>query len=227
MIKNTFLFDMDGLMIDSERLTFEGYQEVLKNLGIDIDIEFYKTMLGFPIPKIERRFKEFYGERFPFREVLPKVHEYINNFFYNSGVPLKKGLIPLLDHLRNSHCLVAVATSSDRCRADNILRMANIDHYFHFMVCGDEVERGKPDPEVFLKCCARAKCKPQDAIVLEDSEQGIVASCRAGITCFAIPDLKVPDREYAQMAYQVMDSLCTALEILRNSDEFILQATKG
>jgi HAD superfamily hydrolase (TIGR01509 family) len=224
IVKNTIIFDMDGLMIDSERLTFEGYQAVLEKMGLGIDIEFYKTVLGCPVSVIGQRFKTFYGEEFPFNEVLPKVHAYMNAFFHSSGIPLKRGLLPLLDYLQRSRCAVAVATSSDRYRVEDILRLANIAHYFHFIVCGDEVKHGKPDPEVFLKCCEKAKCDSDDAIVLEDSEQGILASFRAGITCFAIPDLKVPGGEYAQMAYRVMDSLCDVLETLKESGEFTLQA---
>lgn len=206
MIK-AIIFDMDGLMIDSERVTFEGYQEMLKKMNLTMDEEFYITLLGKPVKGIYQRFYDVYGQDFPIESVIKDVHQYMAERFKNEGVPLKKGLVSLLTYLKDHDFKTIVATSSNRDRVDDILRSADIEKYFDDSICGDEVTKGKPNPEVFIKSCQKLGVKPEEAIVIEDSEAGIQASSAANIKVICIPDMKYPEEEFAKKTYKIFKDL--------------------
>ncbi len=214
MIK-AIIFDMDGLMIDSERVTFEGYQHVLKDLDLTITEDFYKTLLGKTLKNVYELFYKEYGEDLDIESIIKKVHEYMAKRFENEGVPLKKGLIELLDYLKNNNYKTIVATSSNRDRVNVILRLADIEKYYDDSICGDEVSKGKPNPEVFLRACQKLNVDPSEAIVLEDSEAGILAAKNAGIKVICIPDMKYPEPQYEEMTYKVLEDLSQVIEILK------------
>lgn len=214
MIK-AIIFDMDGLMIDSERVTFEGYQEMLKKMNLTMSEDFYITLLGKPIKGIYQRFYDVYGQDFPIESVIKDVHQYMAERFEKEGVPLKKGLIPLLEYLKAHHYKTIVATSSNRDRVDNILQSADIEKYFDDSICGDEVTKGKPNPEVFLKSCQKLGVNVDEAIVLEDSEAGIQASHAANIKVICIPDMKYPEPEFVEKTYKIFKDLDEVKDFLQ------------
>ena len=214
MIK-AVIFDMDGLMIDSEHVTFECYQEVLKEMGLTMSQSFYISLLGKPIPGIQTRFYEEYGEDFPINEVIKATHQLMAERFEKEGIPIKKGLIPLLDYLKEHNYKTIVATSSTRDRVDSILANAHLTDYFDASICGDEVTHGKPDPEVFLKSCEKLHVSPDEAIVLEDSEAGILSAYDAKIKVICIPDMKYPEESYAKKTTHILDSLDEVIQFLK------------
>ena len=201
MIK-AIIFDMDGLMIDSERVTFECYQEILKGMNLTMDEEFYKTLLGKPLKGIYQRFYDVYGNDFPIEDVIKDVHALMAKRFETEGVPIKTGLKSLLEYLKENNYKTIVATSSNRDRVDTILSQAQITDYFDDSICGDEVTKGKPNPEVFLKSCQKLGVNVDEAIVLEDSEAGIQASYDAGIKVICIPDMKYPEKQYEEKTFK-------------------------
>lgn len=210
------IFDMDGLMIDSERVTFEGYQHVLKKDNLTMSEETYKTLLGKTVKAVYELFANDYGEQYDVDQVIKEVHQYIADRFENDGVPLKKGLLELLKYLKENNYKTIVATSSHRSRVDLILKQAKITEYFDDSICGDEVTHGKPDPEVFLKACQKLNVSPDKALVLEDSESGINAAYNAKIKVIGIPDMKYPDEKYVQMTYSIMNDLLEVRDFLIN-----------
>ena len=214
MIK-AIIFDMDGLMIDSERVTFDGYVIECQKLGYTMTKEFYKTLLGKPIKGIYELFQKEFGNDFPIEEVIQKVHQYMADLFETQGVPVKDGLISLLQYLKANNYKTIVATSSNRNRVDTILSLANIAQYFDDSICGDEVTKGKPNPEVFIKSCQKLGVTTEEAIVLEDSEAGIQAASSAGIKVICIPDMKYPEKEFEQKTFKIFNSLKDVEEMLK------------
>ena len=214
MIK-AIIFDMDGLMIDSERVTFECYQERLKDMNLTMDEEFYKTLLGKPINGIYQRFYDVYGNDFPIQNVIQDVHQLMAERFETEGVPVKKGLVELLHYLKDNNYKTIVATSSNRDRVDKILAQAKITEFFDDSICGDEVTKGKPNPEVFLKSCQKLGVNVDEAIVLEDSEAGIQASYDANIKVICIPDMKYPEEQYVKMTTKILDSLDQVIDYIK------------
>lgn len=215
MIK-AIIFDMDGLMIDSERVTFECYQERLKDMNLTMDEEFYKTLLGKPIKGIYQRFYDVYGNDFPIENVIQDVHQLMAERFETEGVPVKKGLVELLHYLKNNNYKTIVATSSNRDRVDKILAQAKITEFFDDSICGDEVTKGKPNPEVFLKSCQKLGVNVDEAIVLEDSEAGIQASYDANIKVICIPDMKYPEKQYEEKTFKILKDLTEVTAYLKS-----------
>ena len=215
MIK-AIIFDMDGLMIDSERVTFECYQERLKDMNLTMDEEFYKTLLGKPIKGIYQRFYDVYGNDFPIQNVIQDVHQLMAERFETEGVPVKKGLVELLHYLKDNNYKTIVATSSNRDRVDKILAQAKITEFFDDSICGDEVTKGKPNPEVFLKSCQKLGVNVDEAIVLEDSEAGIQASYDAGIKVICIPDMKYPEKQYEEKTFKILKDLTEVTVYLKS-----------
>ena len=215
MIK-AVIFDMDGLMIDSERVTFECYQEILKGMNLTMDEEFYKTLLGKPLKGIYQRFYDVYGNNFPIEDVIKDVHALMAQRFETEGVPVKTGLKSLLEYLKINNYKTIVATSSNRDRVDTILAQAQITDYFDDSICGDEVTKGKPNPEVFLKSCQKLGVSVDEAIVLEDSEAGIQASYDAGIKVICIPDMKYPEKQYEEKTFKIFKDLNDVTNYLKN-----------
>jgi len=215
MIK-AIIFDMDGLMIDSERVTFECYQERLKDMNLTMDEEFYKTLLGKPIKGIYQRFYDVYGNDFPIENVIQDVHQLMAERFETEGVPVKKGLVELLHYLKDNNYKTIVATSSNRDRVDKILAQAKITEFFDDSICGDEVTKGKPNPEVFLKSCQKLGVNVDEAIVLEDSEAGIQASNDANIKVICIPDMKYPEKQYEEKTFKILKDLTEVTAYLKS-----------
>ena len=215
MIK-AIIFDMDGLMIDSERVTFECYQERLKDTNLTMDEEFYKTLLGKPIKGIYQRFYDVYGNDFPIENVIQDVHQLMAERFETEGVPVKKGLDELLQYLKDNNNKTIVATSSNRDRVDKILAQAKITEFFDDSICGDEVTKGKPNPEVFLKSCQKLGVNVDEAIVLEDSEAGIQASYDANIKVICIPDMKYPEKQYEEKTFKILKDLTEVTAYLKS-----------
>lgn len=215
MIK-AIIFDMDGLMIDSERVTFECYQERLKDMNLTMDEEFYKTLLGKPIKGIYQRFYDVYGNDFPIQNVIQDVHQLMAERFETEGVPVKKGLVELLHYLKDNNYKTIVATSSNRDRVDKFLAQAKITEFFDDSICGDEVTKGKPNPEVFLKSCQKLGVNVDEAIVLEDSEAGIQASYDANIKVICIPDMKYPEKQYEEKTFKILKDLTEVTAYLKS-----------
>ena len=215
MIK-AIIFDMDGLMIDSERVTFECYQERLKDMNLTMDEEFYKTLLGKPIKGIYQRFYDVYGNDFPIENVIQDVHQLMAERFETEGVPVKKGLVELLHYLKDNNYKTIVATSSNRDHVDKILAQAKITEFFDDSICGDEVTKGKPNPEVFLKSCQKLGVNVDEAIVLEDSEAGIQASYDANIKVICIPDMKYPEKQYEEKTFKILKDLTEVTAYLKS-----------
>lgn len=217
MIK-AVIFDMDGLMINSERVTFEGYQKVMSSMGMNITEEFYKTLLGKTLKTSEDLFHQVYGHDFPMSEVIIQVHQYMAHRFDEEGVPIKPGLLQLLSYLKDHHYQTMVATSSQRSRVNHILDIAHLTQYFDNSICGDEVAKGKPNPEIFLKACEKLGVQPHEALVLEDSEAGIQAAYSGNIKVICIPDMKYPEADYQKMTTCILDSLDQVIDYLKKEN---------
>ena len=213
-MKKAIIFDMDGLMIDSERVTYEEYCHKLDQLGYKFDETLYRRCLGKNKKGVYQVLIDHYGEDFPIDEVWDDVHVSLDNRL-KLNTPLKKGIVELLTFLKENNYKTIVATSSARARADIILKTATIYQYFDDMICGDEVTCGKPHPEIFLTACEKLGITPQEALVLEDSEAGITAAHAGNIDVICVPDMKYPDEEFANKTVKIVESLLEVIDHLK------------
>lgn len=151
MLIRLVIFDMDGLMFDTERLNKEKMEEVLFLYGYEASDEiFYKTVGVSKFVAI-KEFISFYGNDFPYEKIFKKRREIINDYIEKNGVPIKYGLIELMKYLKDNKIKIVVATSSDRKLATFLLDKANIINDIDFLVCGDDIDKSKPNLDIFLK----------------------------------------------------------------------------
>ncbi len=206
MIK-AVIFDLDGLLIDSEIISYKIYKEILHQFGHNFTIEEYtQNYSGKTEVKNVTNLINTYSLPWTIEKGLDNVYK-IENRFIAQGVDLKYGAKELLSYLKDNNFKIAIASSSTRDRALTILKQHNIVEYFDDFVFGNEVEKGKPNPDIFLKACDKLSEKPEKCLVLEDSEAGIQSAYSANIPVICIPDMKVPNDSYLNMTKEVLSSL--------------------
>lgn len=201
------IFDMDGILIDTERISFNAFKEVLKGYSYEMSEEFYLTMIGRNVKSIKEVMLSEYGSSFPFDEIYEKKVKIAVETIDRDGVIIKPGVHELVDYLKDNNYRIAVATSTRKERAHYLLEQIGIKDKVDYIICGDQVVNSKPDPEIFLKAAKGIGIKPQNCMVIEDSDAGILAASRAGMTGINVPDMKKPDENMKKLAFKICSSL--------------------
>lgn len=183
------VFDMDGLMLDTEPLAARAWGDAARSCGIAFDEAVAPRMIGRTFVDCRALIVEHHGSAYPVDTLMNAWGGAYDAIIAREGVATKRGLIELLDWLEANAISKAVATSTRHERARAKLEQTGVFHRFASLIGGDEVAQGKPAPDIFLAAIARLDCAPGDALVLEDSEAGLIAAARAGIPAIAIPDL--------------------------------------
>ena len=213
------IFDLDGLLADTEVISLKVYQELLKDFGIPFTEETYsREYSGHREEENVQRFLDTYDLPWNFDQTLEKVYE-LEARILAKGVNLKKGAKNLLAFLQREGIPIALATSSVESRARMILDSNGILSLFDHLVFAKDVKRSKPYPDIFLKACRDLNVLPENCLVLEDSEAGIEAAYRAGIPIICIPDLKIPAQSFLNKTEQVFQDLDAVRDYLECKKE--------
>ncbi|MGR5846963.1 HAD family hydrolase [Streptococcus pneumoniae] len=213
------IFDLDGLLADTEIISLKVYQELLKDFGIPFTEETYsREYSGHREEENVQRFLDTYDLPWNFDQTLDKVYE-LEAQILAKGVNLKKGAKNLLTYLQREGVPIALATSSVESRAKMILDSNGILSLFDHLVFAKDVKRSKPYPDIFLKACSDLNVLPENCLVLEDSEAGIEAASRAGIPVICIPDLKMPAQSFLNKTEQVFQDLDAVRDYLESKKE--------
>lgn len=208
------IFDMDGTLFDTERLSFSIWKKVLKKYGYTITKEGYTSLMGRKYEDVNKILIKRYGENFPIKKIREEKDGNMIKQIQEKGAPLKHGAYELLDFLVENGYKLALATSSSIDRVDCLLEKVDIRDKFGVIICGDDVTNSKPDPEIFLKAAERIEVDPKKCIVLEDSPVGLEAAYNGGIMSINIPDLKDPDDQINRLAYKICGSLLEVKDYL-------------
>ena len=206
MIKGV-VFDMDGLMFDTETLSARFWREAAERLGYNMPADLPPKAIGLDAINTRKVFEVVMGSQFEYFKVRELRLKLEQEYVEEHGVPVKPGLFELLRYLREKGISVAVATSSDRSKLDRNLNSCGAAGYFDATVDGTMVTRGKPEPDIFLKACSLLGLQPEDCLALEDSPAGIRSSTSAGMTVVMIPDLGPPGDEERRLAAAILPSL--------------------
>lgn len=213
--KDVAIFDMDGLMFDTERVFIEAWDYAGEKIGIGkAGYMVYKT-LGMNITASYQLWKSEFGETYNQEELKRYTKEFLENYYSQNKVPVKKGLYVLLDYLKNAGYRMAVASSSPKWEVESHLKDANIYNYFEVIVCGDMIQNSKPDPEIYLKACALLQVTPQSCYALEDSRNGLFSAYSAGCAPIMVPDLWQPDEETEKILLAKFEDLEAVKEYLQ------------
>ena len=206
------IFDMDGLIFDSERAFMQVTREVIAGYGYDLTEEVYVRTLGLSGADTRKIMLEVFGEDVPYEEIAAEARRRMNAKADRESLPVKPGIPGLLCMLQESGIPACVASSSPRATVETYLSSAGLDRWFGFIITGDDIEHAKPDPDIFLRCCRHFGVSPGNALVLEDSENGILAAANGGIPVICIPDMKQPDPAYAAKTTAILPDAGQAAE---------------
>jgi HAD superfamily hydrolase (TIGR01509 family) len=201
------IFDMDGLMFDTERLAKKFWMEASEKFNHKIDDKIFEKTIGLNVNKTREIYKEYYGNKFPYEEIRAEKNKLERNYISSNGVPFKEGLIELLEYLKKIKLEVALATSTGKERTELLLNASGIKKYFDVITYGDEIQNSKPHPDIFLETCKKAGCQPENCIVLEDSENGVKGAYRAGMLTIMIPDMIEPTEAIEAMLFKKFNNL--------------------
>lgn len=207
------LFDMDGVLFDTERLAQKGWQLAAEQLGIPVSEDFLSHLRGTNVADSRALYKSWFG-RDDYDEARAIRVAYADQVIAREGVPVKPGVHALLEELRRRDIPAALASGTARDRAMGYLRSAGIDKYFASAVCGDEVLHAKPEPDIFLRAARSLGLDPRRCMVIEDSPNGIRAGHAAGCFTVMVPDLNPPTPELAQLYDACVPSLLDVIPLL-------------
>jgi len=209
------IFDMDGLMFDTENLTIPLWEVAGKPFGYKITYDIVLRMVGISAEKARLVMYEEFGTDFPYDTIRTEFRRLVQEEVDKNGVPLKPGLMYLLDRLSAAKIPFGVATSSRTATATNMLSKAGIIDRFAAITCGEEVTNGKPAPDIFLLAAKKLGHPPSTCIGFEDSPPGLLGLHTAGIRSIFIKDLIEPSPEVLATVWHRCNDLSEAVEYLK------------
>ena len=185
------VFDMDGLMFDTENLWLKSIELTNTNHGFNVSRELAISCMGKRLDDINKSFKEALGQDFDTKAFRDWTLYYMKKEAQEHGVGVKEGLENLLNFLKEHKIKMAVASSAQFEEIRERFEEAKVSlNYFDKIIAGDMVNKPKPDPEIYLKACKELNANPKNSIALEDSEYGIMSARAANMIAINIPDIK-------------------------------------
>lgn len=216
-----FIFDMDGILLDTESVCRLCWQRAADQLGLTGGDEIYQKCVGCNNNDMNIMINDYFSKQrtdFNVGEFNKLAHDLFYVIEKEDGLEKMKGVDFCLDYLKKQGFILAVASST---RKVNVLRQiadAGIFDYFKTFTCGDDVVHSKPDPEIYLKACASVGLKPEECAAVEDSPNGVKSAFAAGLKCIMVPDQIQPDEYIKSIAYKILPSLEDINSIVYNGE---------
>lgn len=216
------IFDMDGVLIDSERQSNEGWLWAAGQLGVDMPMWLIDSFKGAPAELCCKFFDDYYKGVIDYWEAKELRTQHVYKIRGTEGIPVKKGVKDIFEYIRNNGLKCAVATSTRRESAEKTLHEIGVWDYLDAVVYGDEVERGKPEPDIFLRAAKAIGVNPSEAVVVEDSINGIKAGYAAGMRVVHIPDTIAIDDDIRKLTYMVCDDLNGLIDVVESINKPVI-----
>lgn len=211
------IFDMDGLLLDTESVCMQAFREACCALSLPMLEEVYLKIIGCNAQGIEQVICDGYGATLDYqqlrREWMNRYHPIVEFF----AIPVKEGVVDLFNWLQAQAIPIAVATSTHKELAITKLKLAGLFDYVESLSTGCEVDKGKPDPEIFLLAAQRLNVSPENCLAFEDSSNGVRSAVSAGMQVYQVPDLVKPSAEIIALGHTISDSLADVLNNLKES----------
>lgn len=201
------IFDMDGVIFDTENAYLDIWTHVFYDYGYKMTKEVYISVMGSGRKNVIRAFLDEYGSDLPIIEMYKEKDMRLEEAVRKGKVPMKEGVMEILQFLKERGCATALATSAKRDRVMLQLKNDNIEEKFDIIISGDEVRNSKPDPEIFIQAAQKLGMKPENCIVIEDSSAGIKAAYNAKMVGIHVEDLKKADEEMLKYSFKSFKNL--------------------
>ena len=209
-----FVFDMDGVIFDSERLGLRCWQIVADRYDLGDITETAKKCIGRSTKDTMMIFDDAYGDRVSVEKLYTEAKTVMSELIEKEGLPLKTGVFELLGFLRESGIKLGLASSTSYNTVCAELKGAGLLDYFEVVVGGDMVEHSKPEPDIYLLACEKLEVSPENAACVEDSFNGIISASRAGLHTIMVPDMLMPTDEILKLVEIYKKSLGEVKEYL-------------
>lgn len=216
------IFDMDGVLIDSERQSNEGWLWAAGQLEVDMPMWLIDSFKGAPAELCCKFFDDYYKGVIDYWEAKELRTQHVYKIRETEGIPVKKGVKDIFEYIRNNGLKCAVATSTRRESAEKTLHEIGVWDYLDAVVYGDEVEHGKPEPDIFLRAAKAIGVNPSEAVVVEDSINGIKAGYAAGMRVVHIPDTIAIDDDIRKLTYMVCDDLNGLIDVVESINKPVI-----
>ena len=216
------IFDMDGVLIDSERQSNEGWLWAAGQLGVDMPMWLIDSFKGAPAELCCKFFDDYYKGVIDYWEAKELRTQHVYKIRETEGIPVKKGVKDIFEYIRNNGLKCAVATSTRRESAEKTLHEIGGWDYLDAVVYGDEVERGKPEPDIFLRAAKAIGVNPSEAVVVEDSINGIKAGYAADMRVVHIPDTIAIDDDIRKLTYMVCADLNGLIDVVESINKPVI-----
>lgn len=207
------VFDMDGVILDSETICDIAWSKVCKELNLPDYERALKACLGMNKTDSMEILKQIFGQEFDSKSFLLKTSQAFHQIEETSGVPLMKGAAKALEVLSKKYPL-ALASSTRKETVMRQLKAVKVDHYFKTFTCGDMVVHSKPDPEIYLMACKSIGVKPENCVAIEDSPNGVKSAFAAGLKTIMVPDKIQPTQEILSMVWKCCQNLDQVVQLL-------------
>ncbi|MEE3419829.1 MAG: HAD family phosphatase [Lachnospiraceae bacterium] len=210
MKQTGMIFDMDGILFDTERLYQETWHEIADEMGVTLPEDWVKKISGTTGELMLRTLEKYYHVsdgavvRIACRQ---RMHDKLEK-----DVPVKKGVPEILARMKEEGKKIAIASSSNPEQIRSNLRISGLAGFFDGIVSGEEVEHGKPEPDIFLLAGKKLGCPSSDCVVFEDSMNGVLAGHAAGMSVCMIPDLVQPTEEICKKCTWIYHDFYEVLE---------------
>lgn len=201
------IFDMDGVIFDSERLVLSCWEKVGEKYGFQGIDEVFLPCIGTNEVKTKEIVMDYYGQDFPYETFRQEASVLFHERVDLDGLPVKKGVREILDYLKEQEIPTAVASSTRLEAVSGELKQAGLYEYFKVVMGGDQLKRSKPEPDIYLMTCEKMDVIPSRAYAIEDSYNGIRSSFRAGMKPIMVPDMLPATEEMWQKSVAVLDDL--------------------
>ena len=213
------LFDIDGLMVDTESLATEAFIHSAKKQGYDMTKEETLMVLGFTTKSIHEFWENYFkNSDVSGKQLVDDHYKYIENVLFTTGPKKMPYIEELLKYLKENNYKVAVASSSNMNHIINNMEKTGLKKYIDEFASGAEVKNGKPAPDVFLLAAERLGVEPKKCLVLEDSKAGVIAGSSAGAKVIMVPDMFKPDDECKEKAYKIVNNLGEVINMLEENN---------
>lgn len=208
------IFDMDGIIFDSERAFMGCWVEIAGKYNISGIERVYLECTGATMERVKEIMLEAYGSDFDYESFSAEAVEIFLDRYKGGKMPIKKGVFELLEYLKKEGKKIALASSSYKPLVTQYLTDANLIGFFDEIVCGDMVSRSKPFPDIFLMACEKVSVEPDMAFAVEDSFNGISAAYAGGLRALMVPDLRQPNEDIRSKSEAVLESLNDVVDYL-------------
>lgn len=209
------LFDMDGLILDTEKLYTRFWQEAANALGYPMTKEQALGMRSLSREFGAAKLQSYFDKPVSYEEVRLKRIELMNAYIEKEGVEAKPGVQELMSYLKENRIKAAIATSSPLDRTEKYLESVGLEGAFDKLISGYMVKKGKPEPDIYQLAASELGLEPQECLALEDSPSGILSASRAGCFPVMIPDQDQPTEETEQLLFAKADSLALVSGLLQ------------